>query len=384
MGRSFFWFFFSFGLTMPYFSPTLLDMGYSKREVGLILGAFYLCNAVAPLLGGRISDRYFRADVTLRFCAFGMALFSGLFWGLSGEPSLAFFAVMIGFTAARGPVIPLQDALAMQEAESDPSRYARMRVKGSIGFIVSVVGFGYAAERFGYGAFFPIVFAGCLVFALQSLWLPKERPLAPPTSEREGFWQSLSPSWWLWLLAMMCHWFSFGPFHYGFTLLLREQNVPGDWHGWYWSIGVLVEVGVFLGSGWFFARYTARQALFFAFFANLIRWTATGLFPNAAVLALVQALHGVGFALFYAAAVKAIADYCGGVDRASYQGLFSTCVGGVASILGTAAAGWLHESMPLRQVQFWFLPAQIAGILLLAMAPLRRRQRTAKRPPPPE
>ncbi len=372
MGRCYFWFFFVFGLTMPYFSPVLIDLGYSKAETGLILGAFYLCSAVAPIVGGRVSDRYLRADLTLRLCAFGMAAFAVLFWILADKPSWPFLAALIGYTLVRGPAIPLQDALAMQEAGGDPKRYSRMRVLGSLGFVVSVTLFGHLAESYGYRIFFPVVVAGCAVFALQSLWLPRERKIAPTRAD-SGFWRSLSPSWWGWLLAMMCHWFSFGPYHYGFTLLLAEQGIPSSWHGWFWSAGVAAEIAVFLGSGWFFRRFPYRALLFAAFAANLIRWTATGLYPQPWALAALQIFHGLGFALFYAAALKGIADYCGGVNRASYQGLFSTCVGGLASIGGTAVAGALHEIMPLREAHLWFLPAQTVAIVLLALFPLRRR-----------
>jgi hypothetical protein len=101
-----------------------------------------------------------------------------------------------------------------------------------------------------------------------------------------------------------------------------------------------------------------------------------GIYPAPWVIGLSQLLHGPGFALFWAAAVQGIHQYCGGVQRASYQGLFSTCIGGLAGMLGTATAGALHEHMPFREVLLWLLPVQAASLLLLWRFPL-----TIKRSP---
>jgi len=70
-----------------------------------------------------------------------------------------------------------------------------------------------------------------------------------------------------------------------------------------------------------------------------VRWALLAWYPTPAVIAFSQLLHAPGFAIFYAAAMQGIQEYCGGTNRASYQGLFSTCVGGLSSILGTSCAG---------------------------------------------
>ena len=182
----------------------------------------------------------------------------------------------------------------------------------------------------------------------------------------------------MWLLAMMCHWLAFGPFNYGFTLLLEEQGLPPRMAGWFWTMGISAEIAVFFASGWFFRRWGYRTLLFFAMACNLLRWGMIGLYPRPWVIALSQILHGPGFALFYAAAIQGIHIYCKGMDRASYQGLFSTCVGGISAIMGSVAAGWLHDRMPFKDVLLWCLPVQGLAMLLLALFPLHKH---AKRTP---
>jgi len=266
----------------------------------------------------------------------------------------------------------LQDALAMQVAKDQPSVYARMRMVGSLGFVVGSAVFGYLVGLRGIDLFFTGMFVSCLAFAAQSLFLPKgaSRDGAEPDVH---FWRTLGRDWWLWLSAMVLHWIAFGPYHYGFTMLLQEQGVPDAWTGWYWSLGVAAEVGMFYCSGWFFARWRVRTLLGVALAANMLRWLLVATVPTPTVLALTQLLHGLGFGLFYAAAMSAVARFSGGTNRASYQGLFSSCVGGFGSVIGSIGAGALHNHMPMHVVMAWCVPVQLAALVLLLLNPLRRK-----------
>ncbi len=368
MSVSYFVFFTILGTTLPYLSPVLLEMGYSKQQAGLILGLFALCHAVVPLLGGRLSDRHLSADRTLQWCGMLMLVCAVLLW-IFAQPSALFLALLLIFAVVRSPIIPLQDTLAMQVADNNPSGFARMRMLGSLGFAAAVTAFGYLAEAAGLKTLFPVL-AGCsAVFLMHALRLPREKK-HPETAQIKGFLGRLGRSWWIWLLAMMCHWFCFGPYNYGFTLLLAEQGVPQRLTGWFWSIGVFVEIGLFLGSGWFFDRWNYRNLLFVAFIANLLRWLLIAIYPSPWMIAIAQLLYGPSFAFFYAAAMEGIFHYCGGVQRASFQSLFSTCIGGVAGFFGSTCAGWLHHRMEFRYLILWFLPIQVLAIVLLAINPL--------------
>ena len=170
---------------------------------------------------------------------------------------------------------------------------------------------------------------------------------------------------WLWLAAMMLHWFCFAPYQYGFTLFLQEQHVPTQWVGMIWSVGVGAEIVAF-DLRWFFKRMPAHQVLTLALAASLIRWTLLGLFPNPYVIVATQLLHGPSFALYYAAAMQELGDFAGKRFHASLQGLFATGVNGVAYCLGTTTAGILHTYMPFHSVILLMIPAECGALFLLA------------------
>ena len=364
MALSYFFFFVTFGILVPYLSPTLLELGFSRREIGHIHAAMYGCNMIFAVWGGRLSDKYLSADRTIRLCALTLCGLAGLMWLGSTLGPIYLLLPLVGFAAARAPLIPLQDTLAMQVADRDPRRYSNQRVWGSLSFALAAIGFGYLAASFSMAIFFPALLVACLLFVLAGMSLPKEekKPKPPGFS---GFWSSLNRSWWLWLTAMTLYSVCFGPYNYGFTLLLQEAQVPGYLTGWIWTVGVAVEIIVFLMAGTLFDKFGFRKLMLVAFAANMLRWVLLALSADPWLITVSQLLHGPGFALFYAAAMQAIHHYSRGVRQASYQGLFSTVVGGLGNIIGVDLAGGLHEIMPMQQTVRWFLPIQALALIIL-------------------
>ncbi len=376
IGLSYFCFFLVFGITVPSLSPALLHLGFSKQQVGLIVAATYSFNALVPIMGGRLTDRFLTLTQTIRLAAFAMALTSlGVYFNAGQRPFL-FLAFLLANAAVRSPVNSLHDALAMQSARDQPGAYGRLRMIGSLGFAVGSAGFGYLVDLHGIDIFFAGMVAAMTAFAGASLLLP-DRGRAAPDAAPSHFWRALDRQWWLWLAAMFLHWTAFGPYHYGFTLLLLEQGVHQHLTGFYWSLGVIAEVVMFFTSAWFFAHWQVRFLLFVALGANVLRWALIGLFPDPLVLLFSQLLHALGFGLFYAASMSAIASFSRGHNRASYQGLYSAVVGGLGSIVGSVGAGWLHQRMPMYLVFAWMVPIQLAALWMLLRHPLAKAQTPA-------
>ncbi|CAM2010257.1 MFS transporter [Acanthopleuribacter pedis] len=369
MSASYFTYFLLFGLILPFLSPVLIHQGYTKTETGMILSLFYFFSAVIPILGARLSDRFLSADRLMKFCAWTLVLVTAPLWYFSREPSwlyLLFFGIM---GAARSPVVSLQDTLAMQVSKNDPRLFARRRLVGSIGFIVAAVLGGWAMDHYGLESFYPLLMLTTVMFALSTITLPTEQK-ADSRHPRAQFWQRLTPGFWLWIAAMSAHWLAFAPFHYGFSLFLEEVHIAPTLIGWYWSFGVIAEIVAFFTAGWFFRRWSYRHVLFMALGANLVRWLLIGIFDDPWLIAATQALHGIGFALYYSAAMQALAAFAGDHDRASFQGLFSSVVGGGASIIGNTLSGWIHEMSSMQMLFLIAVPLQALSIMLLWINPL--------------
>ena len=70
----------------------------------------------------------------------------------------------------------------------DAGKYGRVRVWGSVGFILTVVGLGWLFEVFSLALYPWILLAIIAGIALSSCWVPDAQPVhAPPVAERGGF-----------------------------------------------------------------------------------------------------------------------------------------------------------------------------------------------------
>ncbi|HET6345440.1 MAG TPA: MFS transporter, partial [Myxococcota bacterium] len=278
--------------------------------------------------------------------------------------------LFLAFWLVRAPLGSLLDSLSMQAANFSAALYSRVRLTGSVGFIVVSCVVGWARVGTSPARFFAcLVLLTGLTFAVTPL-LPTAPPRPPAPRDAPGFWQSLPPPFGCWLLAMMLHWFAFSPYQYGFTLLLAEERVPESLMGVVWSLGVGAEVAAFFASPWVFTRFSSRRVLFWALSASGVRWLLLGLWPTLPVILLTQLLHGPGFALYYAAALQTLHAFGRGRFAASYQGLYASCVGGLAGVLGTALGGALHAHMPFHRVLLCMVPVQALSLLLLYAAHL--------------
>lgn len=367
IGLNYFLFFGMFGALLPFLSPLLDAMGFSKTQIGWIQAGTAFSATLTPLIVGRIADRFLSVDRMLKVSQVAMMVSAVALFSSQDHPAW-FVAVLVLFTISRAPVVPLQDSYAMERSGDNPVGYAKVRVLGSMGFAVSAIITGALIARQQVFILLPLLVVMCAATALSASVL---KPI-PSVSHRNtaSFWNALNSQWWGWLAAMAMHWFCFGPFHYGFTFLLEESGIPRSQHGVIWAVGVLAEITVFLLSGRLFAALNHRQALFLAFAANLVRWAMMGLAPTYGFILVGQLLHGLGFALFYSAALQGIARFSKGVNRASYQSLFSLVLGIAGNCLGMACAGYLHQSMSFSKVLLFMVPVQALSIILLFKFPL--------------
>jgi PPP family 3-phenylpropionic acid transporter len=357
------------GLIQPYLPPTLFAQGLSPARVGLLLSACALASTIAPIAVARASAKYrWRAFRVARACAAAACLFAGALWALQAAPSTTYVVALFLFTAAWAPLAALYDTLAVRVSRVSDSSFGGIRLIGSIGYMAasSLAGAWMAPA--------PVPrFLGTLGILAAVLWLstfalPRIAEPPPPRRQAASFWAQFTPTWWLWLGAMALHWFTFGPYQYGLSLLIRAQGVPARATGMVWSVGVLSELLFFLASGRLIARFGTRRVLAIALAATGARWMLVGAWPSPWMIVATQLLHGPGFALFYAGAMQAIADFSGRRNQVAYQGLFTGVVTGAATTLGIAFAGWLHARHSLEHVFLAVAPVQLAALGLLFYA----------------
>lgn len=110
LALSYFTYFFSYGIFLPFWSVWLAGNGLTPETIGILLGAGLVARFLGSLLiAPRVSDPS-RLIAALRVLALLTLLFALAFW--AGSHVAWLLAIIIGFNLFFSPLVPLTDALA--------------------------------------------------------------------------------------------------------------------------------------------------------------------------------------------------------------------------------------------------------------------------------
>jgi len=384
-----FWFIYfgSLGIFFPYFSLYLREnAGLSGTELGAILAIPPLVGIVAQPFWGQVADRTGARGGILAWLTLGTALgylalgYVQGFWPI--------VAAMIVLALVGTAVFPILNSVSFGILRgAGPHAFGHVRVWGTIGFFVLVVGFpmllnarrapvGLATTTAtvlqpGLELMFPVMAALVFVAACVAVFLPKKGAVSLRAAR--GDWRELlrNRAFVRFLLfALIAHFLMHGPM-WLFPLFVRSRGGDMDTIRGMWILMLIVEIPLvfFTGSG--LKRIGARGLLAVGVLVGGLRWSLCALIANPYLLFAVQALHGVtvvGLILGSPLYLDAVAPE---KLRSTAQGVFSMVSVGIAGIVSNAAAGWLVDrggtdllylicgigSLTLGALALWILPA---------------------------
>ncbi len=358
----------AFGVASPFLPGLLRQDGLGVGAIGVVLAAGTAIRLLAGPLGGRLADRVGRPSVVLAGFAAASALVATGYAPARGLPLL--LLVGVAHAAVLAPLTPLADALALGAAATPPGfAYGWVRGVGSAAFIAGVLLSGQLVERAGLGI---IVWlnAGLLAAAAVVATRAPDRmagPAAAPAASGAGPWRALLgiPGF-ARLMAVAALVGGSHALHDGFEVLRwRSAGLSAPQASLLWSFSVVGELVVFLLAGrWLLDRLGPARAMMLAALAGIVRWGAaasTAAFP---VMAAVEPLHGLTFALLHLACMDVIGRRVPRALAATAQAFYATIAMGATSAAVTLAGGPLYQH--LGAGAFWAMVAMCALALPFA------------------
>ncbi|MCP3101233.1 MFS transporter [Myxococcus sp. K15C18031901] len=332
----YFLYFASVGIILPFLPAYLRSLSLSATQVGVLLGLSPAISLLAPHLWGHIADRTGRAARVLTALTLGAALAFSLVATSRTFPALV--ATMALYACFASSFTPLMDTLTLHHVARTGDSFARVRLFGSVGFIVSTVLFGLFAPGVGPAVVrVPLLLLSALVpwsLLLKDTTAP-DRGLHPLAGLR-----LLRHADMRWLLAGTClHWMACAPFHGTFSIHVMELGLSTTVVGLVAGLGVLAEVGVMAFYPRLTEARTPRQVLTFAFAASAVRWGGMALTSTAGGLVALAPLHGLTFGAFYVASVAFLTRRVPPELRASGQALFAAVTFGLGGLVGYMSSG---------------------------------------------
>jgi len=336
-------YFASLGALLPYWGLYLQSLGFDSVAIGSLMAILMVTKVVAPNLWGWLGDhlghrmRIVQLASLLALLAFPGIFFVNGFWGIA--------LVMAFYSFFWNASLPQFEAVTLNYLGSRAERYARIRVWGSVGFILTVVGMGHWVDRAGPDAVawgVLATFAGVLLASLMVKDLPNHRPheAQPPLASLLARRDVAA-----FLLAVFLMQMSHGPYYAFYTIYLQDLGYTKTTIGVLWGLGVAAEVMLFLFMHRLLRRFDTRSILMTSLALAGLRWVFIGWFPEILpVLAISQLLHAASFGSFHASAIHMIHGYFKGVHQGRGQALYASISFGAGGAAGTFISGfmWAH------------------------------------------
>lgn len=359
----FFWFS-SIGVLLPYWGLYMQDNGYRPAQIGAIFAILMATKVVAPNVWGWVADHYGGRMHIIRVATGLAALMFACIPFVDGFLLMALFMVGYGFFSNAS--LPQFEAVTFNHLGGRESEYGRVRLWGSVGFILSVLALGPILDWVGTGPV-PWWMVACLV-GLFAVSLTVSESAAPQTQAHgEGMLGLvLRPEVASLLLLCFLAQFSHGPYYSFFSIYMEQSGYSRSLIGVLWSIGVLAEIGVFAFLPHLILRIGLRRLMLTALAVTSLRWLLLALYPQHLGLVIAaQLMHLASFGIYHAVAVNLIHRIFRGRLQGRGQALYSSLSFGAGGALGSLASGYLWES---TSPQTLFLVASAAGALAWAIA----------------
>ncbi len=328
------------GVYLPFWPVWLKGRGLDAGEIGLLLAITIWTKVLASPAMAQIANRLGeRRRVMVALSVAALASYA-LFGIADGFWQLALVAVLIGATLP--PMMPLGENMTMLASRARGLDYGRIRLWGSLSFILASWGGGQWLAGRPESAILWLVLAGLGLTVVACWSLPDIRPAPAPPRAKPVRGLLRQPVFLLFLATVSLIQSSHGML-YGFgTLHWRAAGLSDGAIGLLWAEGVLAEVVLFAFSGRVVRRVGVVPLMLIAAAAGVARWTVTALSADLGVLLAVQLLHALTFGATHLAAMHFIQRAVPEEVSATAQGLYSAIAMGVVLASVIMASGGLY------------------------------------------
>jgi PPP family 3-phenylpropionic acid transporter len=361
----FYFFYFAYiGAFAPFFSLYLDGVGLSPLEIGVVMALPALTRVIAPHLWGWLADASGQHMTLVRAASLaGLVCWLGIF------VSHAFLWICVVVFAAGfflSAALPVVEAATLTHLGERTGDYGGIRLWGSIGYIVAVVGAGYALDILPAHILLWIVsltLAGTLVFAC----LVPEAQTEPHGADQQPIMHILRrPEVVALIAACALMAVAHGPYYAFYSIHVVEHGYSKGLTGWLWALGVVCEIVIFLQLSRLYSSLTLRTILIWSFALSVVRFLVIGWGADSLMLLLfAQALHAASFGTFHAAAIGIVHQLFRGRHQARGQAIYGSLTFGVGGTIGSLASGYLWDEAGPELAFTAAAACALAGMLLI-------------------
>lgn len=406
------------GAWLPLIYGYLPSLGFTPLQQSWILNAFPIAAIVGMFFSNQFADRNFAAE---RFLAFSHFVGGAAIFALAFTKSFwPFFGLMMVHCLLYVPTLSICNSIAFASMKDAQKEFGGIRMGGTIGWVLAAWPFTFilvdwdkvhAANPEGWVAWLGVVLSSglsgealqkatrstyivagiaSLVLAVYSFTLPH----TPPKKAGEGAVEKLA---WLealkllkkpfvlvlWIVTLVDSFLLYSYFNWTGSFLGTAHaaggpGIPGNWIMPVMSIGQVMEILTMLILGVTLKRLGWRATMIVGILGHSARFAIYAFFPQSpALIVLVQLVHGVCYAFFFATVYIFVDTYFPKDVRASAQGLFNVMIFGLGNIAANLICPWLKQSVytvgdQTNYTSLFLVPTAVSVIAAVCLALLFR------------
>lgn len=330
------------GTLLPYWTLYLQSLGLGAAAIGWLMGILHVSRVLAPNVWGWLADLTGRRVAIVRFGALASWIcFVAIFWQTE---ALGIAVVMALFSFFWNAVLPQFEVITLNYLGESQAQYSRIRLWGSVGFILAVVLVGWLLDRISI-AYLPLMVLVLLVLIwLNALLIDARTERMTQESGRAGAIGPIlrQPQVLVFFLVCFLVQLSHGPYYTFYSVMMQDLGYDRGQIGLLWALGVVAEVVLFALMPRLLEHFSLRGILLVSLALCVLRWSLTAWFSEQLMVMLfAQLLHAATFGSVHAVGIALVQHYFSPSTQGRGQALFSSLGFGAGGALGAVLAGQL-------------------------------------------
>jgi len=364
--------FLAIGIQLPYWPIWLGGRGLSPEQVGLLFALTAWVKVGATPIIAQVADRIGQPRSVLAALAITVAACFVLFFFAQGFWPILLVSLPMGICFSA--MIPISESLTMAAVANAKMDYGRVRLWGSVAFVVGVLGAGSLLTDRHPDLILMMILGVLLACIVTVATLPRQ-PAAALRGGRLRPGVLLRDQHFLLFLAAASLLQASHATYYAFSAIhWQAAGLSSIMIGALWAEGVIAEVIFFAVSAPVLARTGPVVLLVIAGLAGVVRWTVLGMTTDLPALFTVQLLHAATFGAAHFGAMHLVTRAAPPNLATTAQGLYSAAAGGIGTGLALLLAGRLYG---INQASAFLAMAGLSagGALLAVLLHRLERQR---------
>ena len=342
IGSQYFLYFGVMGIFLPYFNLYCYHLDFSGFQIGTLSALRSVVMIVFALIWSALADRFqIRRPLYILCNIISTVLWIFFFYTTDFG---AMLVIMLFYTVFYAPIISFLEAFTMDVLGEEKKSYGRLRVWGSMAFIITVLVLGKVIDEYSIEIIIVLIFCGSLVQASISTKIPDIRikKKAAFTSKAKVL---LTPRVVVFLFCAFLMLVSHGAYYGFFSIHLEELGYGNTFIGITWALATISEILVMIKSDWIFKRFSMENVLVFSFMVAALRWFALFFAKSSSAILLLQLLHAVTYGTFHIASILYIDSLTPPEAKTLGQAANNAITYGLGLMVGFFISGYFFESI---------------------------------------